>query len=126
VEARCANDSWVGDGRILAAQCLTAGGALAGVASEVGGGTACHDPDGRSLSATFLGSPLRCTRISSDFSHPRPHPLPGGARPRPVRGARAPVGTPVWAVAGGTVEFAGRNGGRGVQVLLRQHAGDKT
>jgi murein DD-endopeptidase MepM/ murein hydrolase activator NlpD len=38
----------------------------------------------------------------------------------------APRGTPVWAVADGVVQFAGRNRGNGIQVLLRHRSGYKT
>jgi murein DD-endopeptidase MepM/ murein hydrolase activator NlpD len=38
----------------------------------------------------------------------------------------APVGTPVRAVADGTVTTAGWNGGNGIQVQVRHHAGYET
>jgi murein DD-endopeptidase MepM/ murein hydrolase activator NlpD len=126
VEARYANGTFVEDGRILAAQYVTEDGTLAGVAFEVGGRTAYCDPDGRSLKRMFLRSPLQFSRISSGFTHRRPHPVLGGVRPHLAIDYAAPAGTPVWAVADGTVEFAGRKGGNGIQVLLRHRAGYKT
>lgn len=126
VEARYANGTFVEDGRILAAQYVTEDGTLAGVAFEVGGRTAYYDPDGRSLKRMFLRSPLQFSRISSGFTYRRPHPVLGGVRPHLAIDYAAPTGTPVWAVADGTVEFAGRKGGNGIQVLLRHRAGYKT
>lgn len=126
VEARYANGTFVEDGRILAAQYVTEDGTLAGVAFEVGGRTAYYDADGRSLRKMFLRSPLQFSRISSGFTYRRPHPVLGGVRPHLAIDYAAPTGTPVWAVADGTVEFAGRKGGNGIQVLLRHRAGYKT
>lgn len=126
VEARYANGSFVEDGRILAAQYVTEDGTLAGVAFEVDGRTAYYDPDGRSMKRMFLRSPLQFSRISSGFTYRRPHPVLGGVRPHLAIDYAAPTGTPVWAVADGTVEFAGRKGGNGIQVLLRHRAGYKT
>lgn len=126
VEARYANGEFVEDGRIVAAQYVTEDETLASVAFEVDGRVTYYDPDGRSMKKMFLRSPLQFTRISSGFTHRRPHPVLGGVRPHLAIDYAAPTGTPVWAVADGTVEFAGRKGGNGIQVLLRHRAGYKT
>jgi murein DD-endopeptidase MepM/ murein hydrolase activator NlpD len=126
VEARYANGRFVEDGRILAAQYVTEDETFAGLAFEVEGRTTYYDPDGRSMKKMFLRSPLQFTRISSGFTYRRPHPVLGGVRPHLAVDYAAPTGTPVWAVANGTVEFAGRKGGNGIQVLLRHSAGYKT
>jgi murein DD-endopeptidase MepM/ murein hydrolase activator NlpD len=126
VEARYADGTFVEDGRILAAQFVTGDETLSGLAFEVDGRTAYYDPDGRSMKKMFLRSPLQFTRISSRFTYRRPHPVLGGVRPHLAIDYAAPTGTPVWAVADGTVEFAGRKGGNGIQVPLRHRAGYKT
>jgi murein DD-endopeptidase MepM/ murein hydrolase activator NlpD len=126
VEARYANGTFVEDDHIVAAQYVTEDETLAGVAFEVDGRMAYYDPDGRSLKKTFLRSPLQFTRISSGFTYRRPHPVLGGTRPHLAIDYAASTGTPVWAVADGTVEFAGRRGGNGIQVLLRHRAGYRT
>lgn len=126
VEARYANGRFVEDGRILAAQYLTLDETLAALAFEVDGRTTYYDPEGRSMKKMFLRSPLQFSRISSGFTYRRPHPVLGGVRPHLAVDYAAPTGTPVWAVADGTVEFAGRKGGNGIQVLLRHRAGYKT
>ena len=72
--------------------------------------------------AQFLRYPVRYTRISSVFTDARVHPI--YKRKRPHRGVdfAAPTGTPVRAVADGTITKAGRQGayGRFIQIA---HAG---
>ena len=127
VEARYADGRYVDDGRIVAAQYRTADGAtMTGIGFQLADGHAYYDAKGRSLRRMFLRSPLQFSRISSGFTYRRPHPILGGVRPHLAIDYAAPTGTPVWAVADGTVEFAGRKGGNGIQVLLRHRAGYRT
>ena len=127
VEKRYAGDQFVDYGQILVAQYLSDARVLTGVAFEgAGGRVAFYDPDGRSLKKSFLKSPLEFTRITSGFTYARPHPILGGVRPHLAVDYGAPVGTPVRAVADGTVMVAGWNGGNGIQVHLRHHAGYET
>jgi murein DD-endopeptidase MepM/ murein hydrolase activator NlpD len=85
-----------------------------------------YNEEGVSLRKAFLKSPLRFDRISSRFSGARRHPILGGVRPHYGVDYAAPVGTPVWAVADGTVVSVGWNGGFGRQVVLRHVNGYKT
>src|SRR5205823_3302980 len=78
------------------------------------------------LKKSFLKSPLEFTRITSGFTWVRPHPILGGMRPHLAIDYGAPVGTPVRAVADGTVMAAGWNGGNGIQVQLRHRSGYET
>jgi len=127
VEKRYAGEQFVDYGQILVAQYLSDGRVLTGVAFEgAGGRVAYYDPDGRSLKKSFLKSPLEFTRITSGFTYARPHPILGGVRPHLAVDYGAPVGTPVRAVADGAVMVAGWNGGNGIQVHLRHHAGYET
>jgi murein DD-endopeptidase MepM/ murein hydrolase activator NlpD len=127
VEKRYAGEQFVDYGQVLVAQYLSDGRILTGVGFEPAGGrTAYYDLEGRSLRKTFLKSPLAFTRITSGFTYARPHPILGGVRPHLAVDYAAPVGTPVQAVAGGTVLLAGWNGGNGIQVHLRHHAGYET
>lgn len=127
VETRYAKGKAIDHGAILIAQYAGADGkTLTGVGFRAGKRFAYYDLEGRSLKRTFLRSPLQFTRISSRFTYRRPHPVLGGVRPHLAVDYAAPTGTPVWAVADGVVEFAGRRGGNGIQVLLRHRGGYKT
>jgi murein DD-endopeptidase MepM/ murein hydrolase activator NlpD len=126
VEAHYADGVRVDYGRILAAQYLSDGRMLTGVGFQDGKRFTHYDLEGRSLKKAFLRSPLQFTRISSRFTYRRPHPILGGVRPHLAIDYAAPTGTPVWAIADGIVQFAGRKGGNGIQVLLRHRAGYKT
>jgi len=126
VESRYADGEFVDVGRILAARYETGDKRLTGVAFEVGGRASFYGPEGESLKKTFLRSPLQFTRISSGFTHRRPHPILGGVRPHLAIDYAAPTGTPVWAVADAMVVSAGRRGGNGIQVVLRHRSGYKT
>jgi murein DD-endopeptidase MepM/ murein hydrolase activator NlpD len=83
--------------------------------------------DGRSLQKAFLRSPLRfAARISSHYSVHRFHPILKRYMAHLGTDYAAPVGTPVQAVANGTVEFAGQLGGDGKMVRLRHANGYET
>jgi len=127
VEKRYAGDRFVDYGQILAAQYLNDGRILTGVGFEGRAGRlGYYDLEGRSLRKSFLKSPLEFTRITSGFTYARPHPILGGVRPHLAIDYAAPVGTPVRAVADGTVVRAGPDGGNGISVLLRHRRGYET
>ena len=121
VEKRYAGDQFVDTGRILVAQYLSDGRFLTGVGYERGARSshAYYDLQGRSLKKSFLKSPLEFTRITSGFTYARPHPILGGTRPHLAIDYAAPAGTPVRAVAQGTVIAAGWDGGNGISVRIR-------
>ena len=127
IEKRYAGDEFVDYGQLLVAQYVSDGRVLTGVGFEPAGGrSGYYDLAGRSLKKTFLKSPLEFTRITSGFTYARPHPILGGVRPHLAVDYAAPVGTPVRAVADGTVVVAGWNGGNGIQVHLRHRSGYET
>jgi murein DD-endopeptidase MepM/ murein hydrolase activator NlpD len=121
VEKRYAGDTFVSYGRILAAQYASDRRLLTGIGwgKERFG---YYDEAGRSLRKSFLKSPLAFTRITSRFTYARPHPILGGSLPHLAVDYAAPVGTPVRAVADGTVSQAGRDGGYGILVRIRHRA----
>ena len=79
-----------------------------------------------SLRKAFLKAPLRFNRISSKFSKARLHPILGGLRPHLGVDYAAAPGTPIWAVADGTVTFCGGGDGFGNQIILRHRDGYTT
>lgn len=74
---------------------------------------------GELLGNTFLRYPLRFTRISSQFSRARFHPVLKRYRPHNGVDFAAPVGTPVRSVAEGRVIFSGWKGPNGKMVKIR-------
>lgn len=85
-----------------------------------------YNEKGLALKKAFLKTPLRFTRISSRFSKARKHPILGGVFPHYGVDYAAPPGTPVWAVADGTVISCGWGGGFGKQIVLRHPNGYMT
>ena len=71
----------------------------------------------------MLKAPLKYSRISSKFSYARKHPIYKVYRPHTGVDYAAPKGTPVHAVADGTVTFKGWGGGGG-NTLKIKHAGN--
>jgi len=91
------------------------------------GKAAYYDEAGRSLRRFFLASPLKFEpRITSHFSRRRLHPVHRTVRPHLGVDYGAPRGTPVYAVAAGTVVSAGRAGAGGNQVRIRHARGLET
>jgi murein DD-endopeptidase MepM/ murein hydrolase activator NlpD len=81
-----------------------------------------YDGEGRPMKKMFLRSPLRYSRITSQFSQRRFHPVLKTFRPHYGVDYGAPVGTPVQVTANGEVVSAGWDRGGGNVVKVR-HAG---
>lgn len=73
--------------------------------------------DGQSAEKTFLATPLKFARISSGFGM-RKHPVLGYTKAHMGVDFAAPTGTPVWAMAGGTVTWAAWKGPNGKLVRI--------
>lgn len=93
------------------------------------------DPEGRgdyftsegiSLRRSFLRSPLRFTRISSEYSPRRFHPILKRHLPHLGIDFAAPTGTPVLAVGDGVVTRRGWKDGNGNMVVIRHPNGYET
>ncbi len=82
-----------------------------------------YDEKGESLRSMFLRAPLHYRRISSYFTNRRFHPVLKYYRPHQGIDYAAPTGTPVSAVADGTVTFAGWKGGNGRLVTIKHGGG---
>ena len=126
VEKVHTGEQFVKYGRILVAEYESEGKIHTGIYFRDKEESGYYTPGGESLRRAFLKSPLEFTRISSGYSRARRHPILGGVRPHLAIDYAAPAGTPIWAVADGTVESAGWAGGNGYTVTLRHRATFKT
>ncbi len=114
----------VRSGRVLAAEFVNAGKTYQAVYfRDREGREGYYTPDGKSLRKAFLRSPLEFSRVTSGFSLARFHPVLKTWRAHKGVDYGAPSGTPVRAVADGSVAFAGRQGGYGNLIVL-QHRGN--
>jgi len=115
-------------GPVLAAELVNDGRELKAVRFAIEGGKPdYYDERGRSLKRFFLASPLKfAAPVSSGFSRARLHPILRIVRPHLGVDYRAPNGSPVVAVANGTVLSAGWSGEGGRMVHLRHASGYET
>jgi murein DD-endopeptidase MepM/ murein hydrolase activator NlpD len=78
---------------------------------------------GEAVAKTLLKTPLKYTRVSSTFDRRRFHPILHTERAHLGVDYAAPLGTPVWATAGGRVTFVGPRGGAGNAVVIAHASG---
>lgn len=117
------NGEEVGSGDILAATFTNQGRTFNAVRFiEQDGSINYYTPDGKPMRKAFLRAPLDFTRISSNFSLRRKHPV--HKRIKAHRGVdyAAPRGTPVYAAGDGKVIASGYNKANGNYVFI-QHGG---
>ncbi len=81
------------------------------------------DAEGASAKKGFLKSPLKFTRISSNFNPRRFHPILKTVRPHLGTDYAAPTGTPIYSIGEGVVEEAAFTKGNGKYVKIKH---DKT
>lgn len=106
-------------GRVLAAEFVNGGNSYRATYFQPAlGQGSYYTPEGKSLKAAFLRSPLEFSRISSGFAMRR-HPILMDWRAHKGVDYAAPTGTRVKATADGVVEFAGRQNGYGNIIVLR-------
>ena len=111
---------YIGDGDILAAEFVRGGKTHRAVRfTTPDGETGYYAPDGSSKKRAFLRHPVDVARVTSKFNPERLHPVLGTRRPHRGVDYGAPHGSPIFAAADGTVEFAGTKGGYGKTVVLR-------
>lgn len=78
-----------------------------------------YDEQGKSLRKAFLKAPLSYTRISSGFTKRRFHPVQNKWKPHLAIDYAAPIGTPVMAVADGTITQKSYDRSNGNKLRIR-------
>lgn len=86
------------------------------------GSTNYYNAEGKSLQKSLLRAPLEYSRVSSNFSYRRKHPLTHHWAPHLGVDYAAPTGTPVRATGDGTVVEAARDGANGNYVKIRHNS----
>jgi len=110
-------------GRILAAEFNTKGKSHYAFLFENENGYAdYYDENGRSLRKQLLKAPLTYTRISSNFSRRRFHPVLHHYAPHLGIDYAAPAGTPVMATGDGVVITASRTRANGNYIKIRHNS----
>jgi murein DD-endopeptidase MepM/ murein hydrolase activator NlpD len=110
-------------GVVLGAQIVTRGKLFTAIFFEDAEGRGgYYRPSGDAVSREFLRYPLEFTEITSEFSLLRRHPILHVKRPHLGVDFAAPRGTPVRAIAAGTVRDSGWEGGLGRCVRI-DHVG---
>lgn len=117
-------------GDILAAEVIRNGKSYRAYYYDKGDeGGSYYDQDGKALkevsSNGFNYQPVQFTRISSPYGF-RVHPILNTVRMHTGIDYAAPMGTPVYAPADGTLTFRGWKGGYGHTVMLRHANGVET
>lgn len=117
----------VGTGKIMAAEYEREGKHYYAVNFQAEGEKADYfDFEGHPARKAFLKAPVKFSRISSRYSLNRLHPVLGYRRPHFGTDYAAPHGTPILAVADGTVLEATRRGGNGNFVRIRHDGSIET
>jgi murein DD-endopeptidase MepM/ murein hydrolase activator NlpD len=113
-------------GRVVAARLDVAGKAQYAFRFDDAERSEFFDETGHSMRREFLRAPVEFKRISSRFSSRRLQPLLRVYRAHRGTDFAAAYGTPVRAVADGTVQFAGRDAGYGNLIALRHNGSVET
>jgi len=93
---------------------------------QADGSVKYYDAEGNAAERVFLRSPLKYTRISSDFTLRRLHPILHAYTPHRAMDYAAPKGTPVFAVGDGKIVAMGKKGAAGNMLVLQHEGGLQT
>ena len=111
---------FVGFGNILAAEFINRGRSYKAVRYVDSAGNASYfSPAGKNLRKAFLRAPLDYSRISSNFSLKRLHPLWNRMMPHLGVDYAAPSGTPVMAAGSGVVSARSKSASKGNHIVIQ-------
>ncbi len=122
-ENRHVEDTYVGIGRIKAAEFEHRGHVRRAYYFEYGDQAGYFDAEGNSMRRAMMRVPFDYNpRISSQFSHNRRHPILNQNRPHYGTDYAAPTGTPILAAGDGVITEAQNRGGNGNIVQIRHNS----
>ena len=113
------NGKKVRNGNIVAAEFINQGKPYQAIRfTDDKGHTDYYSPEGESLRKAFLKTPVKFTRISSQFNPRRQHPILNTIRAHKGVDYAAPRSTPIKATSNGKVTFLGQKGGYGNAIII--------
>ncbi len=119
-EERHLDGEFIGNGAIQVAQYTNQGQNYTAIRYEnLDGEVDYYNPQGESMRKAFIRNPVDFTRISSNFTLSRRHPILNTIRAHKGTDYAAPNGTPVVASGDGRVTWASRNGSFGNLVVIQ-------
>ncbi len=113
-------------GKILVAQYIGSSETFSAFYFDNGSQAGYYDDNGVPLRKMFTRIPVKFGMRTSSYSIRRFHPISKKYKRHTGIDYGAAHGTPIYATAGGTVEFAGRRGGYGKLVIIRHPNGYET
>jgi murein DD-endopeptidase MepM/ murein hydrolase activator NlpD len=125
-DERYIGDACIGVGQVWGAMFEHAGQTYYAIPFRQDDKIAFWDENGKSLRKQLLKAPLKFTRISSTFSGSRMHPVYKVRKPHYGVDYAAPSGTPIVAIADGTVSVKGWDSKGGGNILKIKHANNLT
>jgi len=125
VEKRFSDGRFVGYGRILAAEYDNQGTLHRGFLFQSSDGPGYYNEKGESLQKSFLKAPVAISHITSRYGM-RKHPILGSKRMHAGIDYGAVLGSPIFAVADGTVVARGYHGAIGNMVAIHHANGYET
>ncbi|WP_300667446.1 M23 family metallopeptidase [Desulfoluna sp.] len=124
VEKRYSGSTFKGYGKILAAEFINQGQHYEAYRLENEDGSAdYYSRAGKNLRHAFLKTPVAFTRISSGFSLRRYHPIQKRYKPHYGVDYAAPTGTPIYAIASGTLKRVASNNSSGNHIFITHSNG---
>jgi len=122
-DAKYVDGEFIGVGKVHGAVFQNNGNNYYAIAfNEVGGFEDYFDENGNNLRKFFLKAPVSFTRISSRFTNKRKHPVTGRWKGHFGTDFAAPIGTPIYSTADGTVTEASYTRHNGYYVKIRHNS----
>tara|TARA_B100001250_G_C19816304_1_gene798631 strand:+ start:1886 stop:3184 length:1299 start_codon:yes stop_codon:yes gene_type:complete len=122
-DAKYVDGEFIGVGKVHAALFESNGNKHYAIAfNELGGFEDYFDEMGNNLRKFFLKAPVSFTRISSKFTNKRKHPVTGRWKGHFGTDFAAPIGTPIYSTADGTITEVSYNRYNGYYVKVRHNS----